>query len=188
MLGVGTNTISVAVPAFAQLGEIYARFRLSEEPTTGPVGDATSGEVEDYRLLVSNNPFQNPSLQHDVNLSGAVTPLDALQIINALMRAGTSAIDLSDPPLPDDLPTFPDVDGNGLVTSLDALLVINELNRLSDVGEFELAAEGESANSFVAVAGGVFASTATAVGDTLIAEAIRCVNDPSDGQSQNQCL
>ena len=166
----------MAVPAFAQLGEIYARFRLSESASLGPVGDATSGEVEDYRVFIANNPFQNPSLQHDVNASGAVTPLDALQIINALGRAdidvSNGSLDLSAPPLPAGLPTFPDVDGNGLMNSLDALLVINRLAELSNLGELESVGEGESVGSFVPLSGGIMASIPTAVGDRLIAETI----------------
>ena len=48
VLGVGTNVISVTVPANAAIGETYARFRLSEDSNLGPNGDASSGEVEDF--------------------------------------------------------------------------------------------------------------------------------------------
>jgi hypothetical protein len=174
VMGTGTNSILVAVPATAQLGETYARFRLSESANTGPIGDASSGEVEDYAIVITNNPFQNPAGQFDANNSGAVTPLDALQIINALTRADTGSINLSISPLPDGLPPFPDVDGNGFLTSFDALLVINELQRLSNLGAAGelIGAEGEAvSNGFVPVASGVLASGPTALGDSLIAEA-----------------
>ncbi len=174
VMSTGTNSILVAVPASAQLGETYARFRLSESATTGPIGNASSGEVEDYRILITNNPFQNPAGQYDSNNSGAVTPLDALQIINALTRADTGSINLSIPDLPAGLPPFPDVDGNGFLTSFDAFLVINELQRLANTGGTGelIGGEGEAISSgFLPVASGVLASGATALGDRLIAEA-----------------
>lgn len=163
VLGVGTNVISVNVPANAAVGETYARFRLSEVSTLGPNGDALSGEVEDIRLIVTNNPFQNPVMQHDVNNSGAITPLDALQIINAIGRNDGNDIQLNSLPLPADLPPFPDVSGDGTVSALDALRVINELARLPNTVGGELV-------TFVPAADGVLASGVTALGDALLAE------------------
>ena len=115
-MGAG-NVLNISIPGDAVLGETYARFRLSEESALGPNGFAASGEVEDIRLVVSNNPFRNPiaDSRNDVNSSGAVTPLDALQIINALNRAGTGLIRLDQAP-PTDLPDFPDTNGDGVVT------------------------------------------------------------------------
>ena len=175
----GTNIVSISVPSSAVLGETFARFRLSEAfdasgnllPGLSPVGDAPSGEVEDIRLLISNNPFQNPEGRFDVNQTGVVTPLDALQIINAIGRNDGNNISLDLFPLPDNLPAFPDVSGDGVVTALDALQVINELARLPDSagGSGELVGEGESV--FVPVASGVLASSATFIGDALIADA-----------------
>ena len=134
-------------------------------------------EVEDHAINVSNNPFQNPFNRYDVNDSGAVTPLDALQIINAIDRNdGDIFLDVT--PLPPNLPIYPDVSGDSVVSSLDALRVINELGRLHN-GE-QIGGEGE-ATSYLQLAGGVFASGATALGDALIAEATG-TNDvtPSD--------
>ncbi len=169
----------ILVPASAVTGEVYARFRLSEDVNLGPNGDAASGEVEDIRLVVSNNPFQNATLQHDVNDSGFVSALDALQIINALTRVGNISddtfIDLADLPLPTTLPPFPDVNGDGRVSALDAGAVINELAKLPDV----VGGEGEFVgSSFVPAAGGVFASGATVVGDVLISEALQADSQP----------
>jgi hypothetical protein len=166
LLGVGTNVISVAVPFNAVVGETYARFRLSEQFNLGPSGDATSGEVEDIRLLVTNNPFQNPTIRHDVNDTDTVTPLDALQIINAIGRNDGNNIFLDTLPLPPDLPPFPDVSGDGVVSAIDALQVINELARLPNASEGELV-------GYVPMSDGVLASGATALGDALIAEAIQ---------------
>ena len=182
ILGVGNNVISVLVPSNAALGEIYARFRLSEQPALGPTGAASSGEVEDIRLAVSNNPFRNPSNQYDVNNSGLVTPLDALQVINAIGRNDGNPIFLDVLPLPPNLPQFPDVSGDGVVSSIDALQVINALARLPNiVGGGESLAEGE-ATSYLPTADGVLASGATVVGDYLIADAL--ANDSSAVESE----
>jgi hypothetical protein len=185
LLSTGTNVISVTVPSTAALGEIYARFRLSEvgsgTSNLGPNGDAvrdiasgalSRGEVEDIQLVVGNNPFQNPARRFDVNDSGVVTPLDALQIINAIGRNEGNNILLDVLPLPANLPIFPDVSGDSVVSALDALQVINELARLpnSAGGSGEFIGEGE-ATSFVPLSAGVLASGATFVGDVLIAQA-----------------
>ncbi|MCG8651915.1 MAG: GEVED domain-containing protein, partial [Pirellulales bacterium] len=180
------NVFSVLVPENAVAGEAYARFRLSEDPNLGPVGDADSGEVEDLRIQITNNPFQNAVLQHDVNNSGDVTPLDALQVINAITRNDGQNIDLSIAPLPNGLPVFPDVSGNGIVSAQDALQVINELARISNAVAGELV-EGESvATSFVPAAGGVFASNATAVGDALISQTLQNSEVADDSTSTDQ--
>jgi hypothetical protein len=146
---------------------------LSEQANLGATGDASSGEVEDLRLIVTNNPFQNPVRRFDVNNSGRVTPLDALQIINAIGRNDGNNIFLDQLPLPADLPPFPDVNGDGVVSSLDALQVINELGRLpnSAGGSSELVAEGEW-TGYLPATTGVLASNATMLGDLLIAEAL----------------
>jgi hypothetical protein len=173
IVGTGSNVISVIVPSNAVLGEIYARFRLSEQPLLGPTGAASSGEVEDIRLEVSNNPFRNPTNRYDVNNSGLVTPLDALQVINAIGRNDGNNIFLDVLPLPPNLPPFPDVSGDGVVSALDALQVINELGRVPNpsVGAGELIAEGE-ATSYLPAGSGVLASGATVIGDFLIADAL----------------
>ncbi len=182
----GQLTVPLSVPGNAKAGETYARFRLfrpSENPLLGPSGDALSGEVEDYRIIVDNNPFQNPNAifdgngnnigRFDVNNSGFVSALDALQIINALRRSGGD-IDLSDLPLPSDLPLYPDVDGNGKISSLDALQVINQLGRLQSQGQSEAPVIGDAifgahaASTFMPVGSGVLASAATIIGDHRI--------------------
>jgi hypothetical protein len=167
-LNVGANVISVLVPADAALTEIYARFRLSEQNQLGPTGVAGSGEVEDIRLDVSNNPFRNPVDRYDVNNSGLVTPLDALQIVNALGRNDGNSIFLDVLPLPVDLPEYPDVSGDGVVSALDSLQVINELSRIvngqSGSGEWVL----ETADAtYVPNSSGVMASTPTALSELL---------------------
>ena len=173
VLGTGSNNVLVSVPAGTVVGETFARFRLSESPNLGPLGDASSGEVEDHRIFISNNPFQNPTNFTDVNASGFTSPIDALQVINVLDRANLAdnSINLSNSSeIPSTVPQFPDVNGDGFVTALDALLVINSLNSAFPNGE--QVAEGESvARTFVPAASGVLASSATALGDALIEDA-----------------
>ncbi len=175
IVGVGAgNTLNVAVPGNAKVGEIYARFRIngdnagtSGDSNLGPLGFAPNGEVEDFKIFVSSNPFRNPIHRNDVNNSGVVTPLDALQIINSLNRAGASSIRL-DQATPTDLPPFPDTNSDGVVTVSDALNVINELN----LNRNTFGASGEQVvTNYVPTANGVYASGATAVGDLLVADA-----------------
>jgi hypothetical protein len=52
VLAAGANVITFAVPADAQAGFSYARFRLSTAGGLGPTGTADDGEVEDYRVLI----------------------------------------------------------------------------------------------------------------------------------------
>ena len=177
VISAGANSILVNVPGDAVPGETYARFRLSREANLGPGGETGAGEVEDYQIIVSNNPFQNPNidttnnpahdLRKDVNDSGFVSPLDALQIINVLRRNGGN-VDLSAAPLPNSLPTFPDVNADGFVSALDALQVINTLALLPDSN----GGEGEwirvaNATGYQSVASGVLASGATRLGDAI---------------------
>jgi hypothetical protein len=98
--------------------------------------------------------------RYDVNDSGLTTPLDALQIVNAIGRNDGSSIFLDVLPLPADLPVYPDVSGDGVVSSLDALQVINELSRIisGQTGSGEWVQVPNPAES-VASGSGVIAST-----------------------------
>ncbi|MCA9137595.1 MAG: hypothetical protein KDB00_12575, partial [Planctomycetales bacterium] len=178
-----TTTVQITVPPSALPGPTYARFRLSESPFTGPVGTASSGEVEDYSIFVAVNPYQNPSNRFDTNASLAVTPLDALQVINALARSGstTGSVNLETTPIT--TPQFPDVNGDGRLTSSDALAVINELARLNSSAN----PEGEQVGTnYVAAAPGVLASGSTALGDLLIYQSVNgTLAGPSDDVDQS---
>ena len=159
----GDTTIAISIPGDTEPGEIYARFRLSEVEGLGPNGDVASGEVEDWAFVVEANPFQNPAISTDVNNSGATTPIDGLQIINALARNGGFNIELDVLPLPENLPIFPDVNGDGKISTLDSLVVLNTLDELYNSGS----GEGE-ASAYVPVASGVLASRGTVIGDEMI--------------------
>ncbi len=85
-------------------------------------------------LDIGGLSWANPLVRHDVNNSGAVTALDALEIINQLafsqyVKPGTNElIDPSDLSIPFPL-RFYDTTGDGNLTSLDALRVINAMAR-----------------------------------------------------------
>ncbi len=96
---VGTVNLSpftIKVPSTASLGTTYARFRLSTDRNAmaSPTGAANDGEVEDFAITVTPNPYKNPSNlpsvkdsagnNLDVNADGFVSPIDALQVINYL--------------------------------------------------------------------------------------------------------
>ncbi|MEO1615074.1 MAG: GEVED domain-containing protein [Planctomycetota bacterium] len=157
----GGNSVLIDVPNDAVPGQTVARFRLSESAVIGPNGDGGFGEVEDYPIVVTANPFTNPSNRFDTNGSGTVTPLDALVIINALARRGEASINLETDPV--STPQFPDVNGDGRLSPSDALAVINELSRIIN-GE----GEGEFTGRFLSAGPGVLASGSTVVGDMLI--------------------
>ncbi|WP_164101090.1 dockerin type I domain-containing protein [Candidatus Laterigemmans baculatus] len=150
-LSAGLNPIAVDVPpldvpefpgeAFSKAGETFARFRLSSNGVDGPGGTAMDGEVEDFAFTIQVNPFQNGANRFDVNASGDVSPLDALQVINAINRGGSNPPPL-DPYNPGTRPPYLDVNGDGVVGPLDALQVINYIENAIRGGEGE-GGEGE---------------------------------------------
>ncbi|HJN11945.1 MAG TPA: pre-peptidase C-terminal domain-containing protein [Pirellulaceae bacterium] len=118
-------------------GQTFARFRLSSAGGLQPTGFADDGEVEDHAVIISANPWRNPTDFNDVNADGHVTPIDPLVIINYLNHNLASTDPLPIPrPLPDGqtsppLPSFApflDVNGDGFATSRDVGVVINFLN------------------------------------------------------------
>jgi len=117
----------LVVPSWAVPGETYARFRLSTSGGLSPTGEASAGEVEDYRVIIYANPWQNPTNRYDVNNNGDTSPIDALVLINYLNSYPVNPLPL---PKPASLP-FYDVSGDGNATAEDVLLVINEINRLN---------------------------------------------------------
>ena len=135
----GSNTFNITIPTSAVAGDTWARFRLSSTGTADAFGAAIDGEVEDYKLKISANPFQNSTNRYDVSGDGFVSAIDALQLINFLNINGPRPL-----PLPPGMtrPAFPDVDGNGFINATDALAVINYLNS-RPAGEGEGSAQGE---------------------------------------------
>lgn len=146
-LAAGSNTLTFKVVATAVNVPTFMRFRFSSTGGLAPTGIAEDGEVEDYVVTVSANPWQNHGLARDVNGDGYISPLDALLIINLLnFNPGISQQPLPVPPLPEFTPPpYYDVNGDGYVSPIDALLIINYLN-----GEGE--GEGEVAGDLLAAA------------------------------------
>ena len=52
----GENTLTVAVPVDAALGETFARFRLSTQESLSATGYGGYGEVEDYQIVIDPTP------------------------------------------------------------------------------------------------------------------------------------
>ncbi len=144
IMGAGTNSLALNVPSNVQSGQRNMRFRLTDAVTganTLGVNQTAyetvngsqvvaAGEIVDLPIMVQSNPYQNAVISTDVNDSGAVTPLDALNIINLIAKYKASSIPLN--PLTPEVATLingfkPDVNGDGVVTALDALRVINYL-------------------------------------------------------------
>ncbi|MGE3777003.1 MAG: SdrD B-like domain-containing protein [Pirellulaceae bacterium] len=76
--------------------------------------------------------WQNPVLKFDVNGDGALSPIDALVVINNLNQLGSRALGPSDP-----TPPYLDVNGDSQVSPIDVLQIVNELNRENMGGEAE---------------------------------------------------
>jgi uncharacterized repeat protein (TIGR01451 family) len=51
----GTNNLSFAVPTSAKIGVTFSRFRYSSQGDLNFVGLASDGEVEDYKVTISDN-------------------------------------------------------------------------------------------------------------------------------------
>lgn len=156
-------SLLIEAPSTAVVGQTFARFRLTRDGIDSPVGDAPNGEVEDILIQVQGNPFQNQGVagRWDVNASGDVSPIDALQVINSINRAGGPFfLDSTNPP---SSAPYLDVNGDGIVSSIDANAVITRLTQLFGFnGSGEGEGEGGSSRSTYLVAGnGVMGSAAT---------------------------
>ena len=128
----GANSLSFFLPSTASTDTMYARFRFSTVAGGSFTGEAPDGEVEDYAVQVTTNPWQNPNdpLNVDDDADGFVAPNDALAIINELNDRM-----VSDPttgqlpiPAPSTIQYFYDVNGDGFVSPVDAIRVINALS------------------------------------------------------------
>ena len=123
----------------------------SEEPwrlvSTEVIDDAlvqraTSGDLE---LQIRGASWTNFVLPSDVDGSGTISALDALQIVNQLSRRTFVEPDTSRLVDPATLETFPgrfyDVNGDQALTALDALNVINRIPKISSSNGELLSAE-----------------------------------------------
>ena len=152
-LSSGANALTFVVPGTAAQGNTFARFRFSSSGGLLPTGFASDGEVEDYRVKISGNPWRNPVTSRDVNNDGAISAVDALVLINAINRGDFPAQSPLPSPPNRPVPPYLDTNGDGYLTSGDVLLVINYLNALKSGG-----GEGEGEGSMESLAGNGFAS------------------------------
>lgn len=166
----GANVLTVAIPADAQLGNTFARFRFSTAGGLSPTGAAADGEVEDYQVRIGPDAaWQNPANPLDVNNDGfnPASAIDALLVINELNLPTVShPVTGKLPPItqpPNVPPGYLDVNGDGFVSAIDALLVINELNRISALQQRAVAPTASSVPGPVAAAipGPTVTTTAT---------------------------
>ncbi len=92
--------------------------------------------------VIRDPMWENPLNRRDVNGDGAITPKDALAIINVLNSGRVSLPNtqfLTPSELSPSFFRFYDVNGDNGLTPADALAVINELNRQNTAGEPSLA-------------------------------------------------
>ena len=73
--------------------------------------------------VASGTTFQNPTNARDVNADGAVSPIDALLLINHLNANGSHVLTTALPGI-----AFPDTNGDNNISPADVLLVVNQLN------------------------------------------------------------
>ncbi|MEI8214093.1 MAG: Ig-like domain-containing protein [Planctomycetota bacterium] len=90
--------------------------------------------LERRELMASDvSPFHNTLAPADVDGDFQISPLDALNVINAINSQGTGS--LSNRATPNNRKGMIDVDGDNILSPLDALGVINSVNRGEGVGE-----------------------------------------------------
>ena len=170
----GQIAFSLNAPVSAAAGDTYARFRLSTTGNLTPSGQTSAGEVEDYLVTISPNPWQNPANRFDVNASGGVSPIDVLILINTLNLDpapadldpdGNGRVDVLPPQKPTGRP-FLDPTGDGQLSPLDVLSIIGEINRLN-----QQQGEGEY--------GGVTTVVAAANAGDALPDAVDLLGSPS---------
>jgi Dockerin type I domain len=137
--GAANQTVTGAFGEYKLLGLAPGTYQLKAVPPTGfvptsPSSGTTATSVVlgqatthvDFGFFWTGSPWQNPRLNVDVNNDGVVSPLDALNVINALSRFATTDNLVGSP-----VPTTPyvDVNGDGSLSPIDVLVVINYLAR-----------------------------------------------------------
>ena len=159
----GVNILTFDIPNDANIGNTFARFRLSGEGQLTPTGFASEGEVEDYPVEVKTSPWRNPFIAEDVNMDGFVSPIDALLVINYLNITDPAILAqaLPVPEVGNEPPPFLDVNGDSMVAPLDALMVINKITESLNAG-----AEGEFVPEVASAMSRTSVGTLTVVHDT----------------------
>ena len=89
--------------------------------------------LEPRQLMAGDLQFHNFVVPTDVNGDSAITPIDALVVINKLNIQGSGP--LNGVESPKNVNSFIDVDGDNSLSPLDALRVINAINNGEGLGE-----------------------------------------------------
>jgi hypothetical protein len=117
-------------------GDSFLRLRYTSNGISSPVGPASDGEVEDYKVAITGPKYQNPNNPLDVDANGFVQPKDALLIGNLLDNFDLDGdgflnpnTDLGNPP--PNPPPYYDVNGDGRIGRDDANAVVNFINSSS---------------------------------------------------------
>jgi uncharacterized repeat protein (TIGR01451 family) len=76
-LNAGTNNLSLAIPANANIGNTFARFRFSTNGGINPTGIVANGEVEDYQIAIAQASDPNLLLVKRIT---AINPGQAGQV------------------------------------------------------------------------------------------------------------
>ncbi len=111
---------------------------LFQPPTAVPFDQIRYG-FDSVRIVAagggSGEGNTNPNNAYDVNADGTVSPMDVLNVINALNSGGSRTLAAGEG---EGSKLFVDVNADGTVSPMDALLVINYINgRLASGGEGE---------------------------------------------------
>lgn len=144
--GAASQTLTGTAGEYRLPGVAPGTYNIKVTPSTGYVGTAPVSGVRsatvnsglptthvDFGFFRPASPWQNQSLNVDVNNDGDVSPLDVLQVINSLARNGSIALDGSSV----QHQPFVDVDGDRSLAPIDVLVVINYLARQSRGGSGE---------------------------------------------------
>ncbi len=86
--------------------------------------ESAEGEPGEEFALSEERAWHNKAEPHDVNKDGAVSPIDALRVINYLISEGAGEL-----PAERTSESYIDTTGDNYVSPRDALLVINRLNK-----------------------------------------------------------
>ncbi|MCB9941386.1 MAG: hypothetical protein H6823_24400 [Planctomycetaceae bacterium] len=131
----GAYSIPNLEPGTYQVQVIGPSGSQATSPTTKSVSLTTNElmATADFGFAAFASRWQNQTNRFDVNNDGAVSPLDALQIINDLNSKGSRILVIAD-----GVPPYLDVNGDGSVAPIDVLQVINAIEAAASEGESPL--------------------------------------------------
>ena len=99
---------------------------LGTAMTSYTIDDGNGGQATAQIEVDVQKQWHLTSSPHDVNDDGHVSPLDALRIINVLLRHGEVDTTTAGP-LATEIEFYADTNNDGRISALDALVTINEL-------------------------------------------------------------